>query len=78
MTPGRGHFWPKGLNLKKLGKGPLDGATYQISLSRHCGFRQEEFLKFSSRKSIFSLCDLDNYATDHNHLNNIYLSFLPS
>ena len=27
--------------------------------SRPCGFREEDFLKFSSRKSIFSLCDLD-------------------
>ena len=27
--------------------------------SRPCGFREEIFLKFSSSKSIFSLCDLD-------------------
>ena len=27
--------------------------------SRSCGFKQEDFLKFSFRKSIFSLCDLD-------------------
>ena len=38
--------------------------------SRLSGFSQEVFLKFSYRKSIFSLCDLDIYATDQNHLNN--------
>ena len=27
----RAHFWPKGHNLNKLGRGPLDEATYQIS-----------------------------------------------
>ena len=27
--------------------------------SRPCGFREEDFLKFSSWKSLFSLCDLD-------------------
>ena len=26
------HFWPQGHNLKKLGKGPLGEATYQISM----------------------------------------------
>ena len=31
MLLGRGHFWPKGHNLNKLGKGLLGDATYQIS-----------------------------------------------
>ena len=34
---------------------------YQGSMP--CGFRQEDFLKFSSGKSIFSLCDLDMQRT---------------
>ena len=29
---GRGHFWPKGYNLNKLGRGPLGDATYHISM----------------------------------------------
>ena len=29
--PGAGHFWPKGYNLNKLGRSPLDYTTYQIS-----------------------------------------------
>ena len=28
---GRGHFWPKGHNLNKLGRGPLGHDTYQMS-----------------------------------------------
>ena len=28
---GRGYFWPHKYNLNKLGRGPLDDATYQIS-----------------------------------------------
>ena len=31
VTPGWGHFWPKGHNLNKLGRGLLGDATYQIS-----------------------------------------------
>ena len=31
--------------------------------SRPCSFRQEDFFKFSSGKSIFSLCDLDMQRT---------------
>ena len=27
MTPGRGHFWPKGYILSKLGRGSLGDAT---------------------------------------------------
>ena len=32
VTPGQGHFWPQGHNLNTLSKGPLDGATYLISM----------------------------------------------
>ena len=35
------HFWPKGHNLDKLGKGSLGDATYYIS--RPYGFRQDFF-----------------------------------
>ena len=28
---GRGHFWPPGSNLNKLGRGPPDDASYQVS-----------------------------------------------
>ena len=31
LTPKRGHFWPKGYNLNKIGRGPLGDAKYQIS-----------------------------------------------
>ena len=31
VTPWAGHFWPKGYNLNKLGRGPQGDATYQIS-----------------------------------------------
>ena len=30
-NPGMGPFWPQGHNLNKLGRCPLDDATYQIS-----------------------------------------------
>ena len=44
VTPGRGHFWPQGYNLDKLGRGILDGTTYQIARV--------------SDKKIFSCCSL--------------------
>ena len=31
VTPGRGQFWPLGHHMNKLGRGPLEDATYQIS-----------------------------------------------
>ena len=31
VTPGAGPFWPQCYNLNKLGRGPLDDTTYQIS-----------------------------------------------
>ena len=30
LSPGQGHFWPKGYNLNNLGRGPLNEATYQV------------------------------------------------
>ena len=30
QTPERAHFLPEGHNLNRLGRGPLDDATYQI------------------------------------------------
>ena len=29
--PGWGQFWPQGFHMNKLGRGPLEDATYQIS-----------------------------------------------
>ena len=43
--------------------GPLDDATYKISRLGALRFQTRIFLKFSSRKSIFSLCDLDMQRT---------------
>ena len=57
--PGRGHFWPQGYYLNKLGRGSPGDATYQISKPYALWFQSRRFLKFSSWKSIFSLCDLD-------------------
>ena len=48
-----------GYNLEKLGRGPLGDATYQISRLWAFCFQTRRFLKFSSRKSIFGLCNLD-------------------
>ena len=31
VTPGWGQFWPQGFHINKLGRGPLEDATYQIS-----------------------------------------------
>ena len=50
-----GPFSPQGHNLNKLGRGPLDDATYP----RPCDFRQEDFQSFHLENLIFSLCDLD-------------------
>ena len=54
FDPKRGHFWPKGYNLNKLGRGPLGDATYMLHTkyqeSRPCGFRQEDFSTFSLYK----------------------------
>ena len=42
-----GHFCTQGHNFNKLGRSPVDDATYQISmLYRPCGFRQEVFHVF--------------------------------
>ena len=54
VTPGWAHFGPHGHDLNKLGRGPLDNATW---------FQTRRFLKFSFRKSNFSLCDLDRQLT---------------
>ena len=58
VTPAAGPFWPQGHNLNKLGRDPLVDASYQISR-----LQTRRFLKFPSRKSIFSLCDLDMKRT---------------
>ena len=50
-------IWPQRYNLNNFGKGPLDEATYQRP--GPSGFRQEDFLSFQLKKSIFSYCDLD-------------------
>ena len=47
VTSGWGYFWHQRHNLNKLGRGPLDDATYQILGSRPCGFRQQDLFTFS-------------------------------
>ena len=53
--PWEGHFWPQGNNLNKLGRGSLDDTSYQIS--RHCGFRQEDFFQVSHFIRLCKTCD---------------------
>ena len=38
--PGWGHFWLQEYYLNKLVRGPLGDATYQMSSSGPCGFRE--------------------------------------
>ena len=52
-------FLAQGHNLNKLGRGSLGDVIYQISKLYALWFQRRRFLKFSSWKSIFSLCDLD-------------------
>ena len=59
VTPGAGPFWPQGYHLNKLGRGLLGDATYKLSKLYALWFQRRRFLKFSSWKSIVSLCDLD-------------------
>ena len=56
MTPGAGQFLAPGAKLNKLGRGPLDDASYLVvsdkkirfmlhakyQVLRPCGFRQED------------------------------------
>ena len=63
VTPGLGHFWPQGYNLNKLDRGLLGDTIYQISRVSAYWFQTRRFLKFSSRKSIFSHFDLDMQQT---------------
>ena len=35
---GRGHFWPKGYNLNKLGRGPLGDAGFRLEDFSHLPF----------------------------------------
>ena len=55
------HLRAKEHYLNKLGRGPLGDAAYQIS--RLLWFQTRRFLKFSSRKCSFSMCDLDMQQT---------------
>ena len=52
-------FLAKGQNFNNFGRGPLGDATCKISSLYALWFQTRIFLKFSSQKSIFSLCDLD-------------------
>ena len=63
VAPRVGPFLAQGHNLKKLGGGPLDNATYQISRLLALWFQTRRFLKVLVLKSIFSLCDLDIQQT---------------
>ena len=53
------YSWPHAYNLNKLGRGSLGDASYQISKLLALWFQRRRFFKFSSRKSIFSLLDLN-------------------
>ena len=53
-------FWPHWHNLNKLHRGPLDDAINQITRLYALWFQTRIFFIFSSQKSIFSQCDLDN------------------
>ena len=41
-----GHFWSKGHNFKKLGRSPVDDATYQISMLKALRFQRRRFIMF--------------------------------
>ena len=63
---GRPIFGPSAIILINLVEVPLDDAimSYQISRLWALGFQTRRFfLKFSSQKSIFSLCDLNMQQT---------------
>ena len=59
MRPGGAHIWPKGLDMNKLGRGPLDDATYQQEaqegLYRSTGLKisrfEREILKIEGNES---------------------------
>ena len=56
---GRAHFWPQGHNLNKLARCLLDDDANQISRLYALWLQTRTFLlKFSSRKPVYSLCDL--------------------
>ena len=63
VPPAWGYFWPHGYNLNKFSRGLLGYATYQTSRLYAFWFQTRRLLKLSSRKSIFSLCDLDMHRT---------------
>ena len=46
-APGCGHFWPGGHNLNKLSRGPYVILHTKYQSSWLCGFRDEDFLRFS-------------------------------
>ena len=63
---GRPIFGPSAIILINLVEVSLDDAimSYQYQGSGPCALKQEDFfLKFSSQKSIFSLCDLNMQQT---------------
>ena len=44
MSPQPTHFRPQGHKFEQFGRSPLAYVTHQISGSKPCGFRQEDFL----------------------------------
>ena len=61
--PWTGPLLAQGSNLIKIGRAPLGDATYQITRLSSFWFQIRRFLKLASRKSVFSLCDLDMQRT---------------
>ena len=57
LTPGPGHFWPHGYNLNKLGIGPLDDTSYQISRLKALWFKTRRFFHVALFLSLRKTCD---------------------
>ena len=54
LAPGQAHFWPQEYNLNNFVEVYLVMQHTKYQGSRPCGFWQEDFLKFSSWKSILA------------------------
>ena len=54
-----GRFWPQGHNFNKLGRSPVDDATYQISMLLALKFQTRRFFMFPIYKPtcICKTCD---------------------
>ena len=60
--PGWGRFWPQGYSLNKLGRRPLDNASYQISWLLALWFQTRRIFHVHPYISLFKACDPWNGA----------------